>query len=72
MVMKDDRKDIKEPYSPENTPNPPQIIDPSQKHEQNENDAPVENSQEGSQDKQNNQGKAPKDKSKKPGRQNSK
>jgi hypothetical protein len=44
--MKDERKNIKEPYSPENTPNPPQIIDPSRKKEHNEDEVSVENKQE--------------------------
>jgi hypothetical protein len=51
--MKDKSKNIKEPYTPENTPNPPQIIDPSRKNEQNENDAPVENKPRNSEKKQN-------------------
>jgi hypothetical protein len=41
--MKQDKNKIKEPYPPEKTPNPPQIIDPSKRNEQNENDQPVEN-----------------------------
>jgi hypothetical protein len=47
MVMKDERKNIKEPYHPDNTPNPPQIIDPSKGKERNEPEAPVENKQRG-------------------------
>lgn len=45
MAMKNEKTKIKEPYSPENTPNPPQIIDPSQKNERNENEQPIENKQ---------------------------
>jgi hypothetical protein len=41
--MKQDKNKIKEPYSPEHTPNPPQIIDPSLPKERNERDEPVEN-----------------------------
>ena len=43
--MKDDRKNIKEPYQPEHTPNPPQIIDPSKGNEDGKKEAPVENKQ---------------------------
>jgi hypothetical protein len=41
--MKDDKNKIKEPYPAENTPNPPQIIDPSVRKERDQNDQPVEN-----------------------------
>ena len=40
--MKQQKTKIEEPYSPEKTPNPPQIIDPSIPNEQNKNDTPVE------------------------------
>ena len=43
--MKDERKNIKEPFHPENTPNPPQIIDPNKRNETNDKDAPIENKQ---------------------------
>ena len=43
--MKDERKNIREPYQPENTPNPPQIIDPSKGNEEGNREAPVENKQ---------------------------
>jgi hypothetical protein len=39
--MKDEKKNIKEPYAPESTPNPPQIIDPSRQNEQGERDQPL-------------------------------
>ena len=42
----DNKKDkIKEPYSPEQTPNPPQVIDPNRMNEQGEKQRPVENKQ---------------------------
>jgi hypothetical protein len=44
-AMKQDKSKIKEPYTPENTPPPPQIIDPNQRKEQNEEDRPIENRQ---------------------------
>ena len=31
--MENDRKKIKEPFEPENTPKPPQIIDPEERNE---------------------------------------
>ena len=38
MKPKDNKKEeIKEPYSPTNTPNPPQDIDPSRSPEKNKN-----------------------------------
>jgi hypothetical protein len=43
--MEDDKKRIKEPFAPEDTPAPPQIIDPSSRKERGENDRPVENRQ---------------------------
>jgi hypothetical protein len=43
--MKQDKNKIKEPYPPENTPSPPQIIDPNQRKERNEDDMPIENRQ---------------------------
>lgn len=43
--MKQDKNKIKEPYDPEHTPNPPQDIDPSQRKERGEKEAPVENRQ---------------------------
>jgi hypothetical protein len=43
--MKDERKNIREPYQPENTPNPPQIIDPSKRNEDGKKEVPVENKQ---------------------------
>jgi hypothetical protein len=46
--MKNDKNKIQEPYKPENTPNPPQIIDPSVKKERNENDEPIGDKQKGS------------------------
>ena len=42
MVMKNDKNKVKEPFPPEQTPNPPQIIDPSRKNERGENEPPVE------------------------------
>jgi hypothetical protein len=42
-VMEKEKNRIKEPYSPEDTPNPPQIIDPSRHEEQNKNDRHIEN-----------------------------
>lgn len=39
--MEQDKKKIREPYTPEGTPQPPQIIDPSGKNEKNEKDPPV-------------------------------
>ena len=41
--MKKDKNKIKEPYNPQHTPPPPQIIDPSQRQERGEDDKPVEN-----------------------------
>jgi len=41
--MEDEKNKIKEPYPPEETPHPPQIIDPSLDKERGENDRPVEN-----------------------------
>lgn len=41
--MEDDRKKIREPFPPEQTPSPPQIIDPSNRKERNEDDMPIEN-----------------------------
>jgi hypothetical protein len=35
--MEDEKNKIKEPFTPENTPNPPQIIDPNKR-----NDEPTE------------------------------
>lgn len=40
--MADDKNKIREPFPPEQTPNPPQIIDPSQKKERGEPDKPIE------------------------------
>jgi hypothetical protein len=40
--MKQDKSRIKEPYSPENTPSPPQIIDPSRQNGRNEEDRTIE------------------------------
>ena len=34
--MKEDKNKIREPFPPENTPQPPQIKDPSRPHEDNE------------------------------------
>jgi hypothetical protein len=42
QFMEQDKKKIKEPYPPENTPSPPQIIDPSGRKEKNEDDRPIE------------------------------
>jgi hypothetical protein len=44
-IMAQDKNKIKEPYSPENTPSPPQIIDPSLQNERNEDDKSIENRQ---------------------------
>ena len=33
--MKDKKEKIKEPYEPENTPNPPHIIDPNDRNREN-------------------------------------
>ena len=41
-MKKDDREKIRDPYPAEETPNPPQIIDPNLRNERNEPDAPVE------------------------------
>jgi hypothetical protein len=43
--MKDEQNKIKEPYHPDKTPNPPQIIDPSKRNEDDRKEAPVENKQ---------------------------
>jgi hypothetical protein len=37
--MKDKRKEVREPYPPENTPRPPQTVDPNRK---NKKDVPAE------------------------------
>jgi len=42
MKTKDKNDKIREPYPPEQTPNPPQIIDPNVRNERNEPNAPVE------------------------------
>ena len=55
--MKDERKNIREPFQPENTPNPPQIIDPSKRNEEGKREAPIENKQS---DKGNSQSENPK------------
>jgi hypothetical protein len=39
--MKDQKEKVKEPFSPEATPNPPQIIDPSRGAEQGETEQPL-------------------------------
>lgn len=44
--MKKDKNKIREPYNPEHTPNPPQIIDPSKKKERNEDDPAIEEARE--------------------------
>jgi hypothetical protein len=42
-IMKNNNKNkIKEPFPAENTPAPPQIIDPNLRNERNEQPAPVE------------------------------
>jgi hypothetical protein len=41
--MKNDKQKIKEPYPPENTPNPPQNIDPNLQGERENQSKPVEN-----------------------------
>jgi hypothetical protein len=50
--MKDKRKNIREPYPPENTPRPPQTVDPNRK---NQKDAPAEGAS--TPDKKNESGK---------------
>jgi hypothetical protein len=40
--MKQDKNKIKEPYDPEHTPKPPQIIEPNTHEERNDRDEPVE------------------------------
>jgi hypothetical protein len=50
--MKDERKNIKEPYQPDHTPNPPQIIDPSKPNEDSKKESPVENKRRDESDKQ--------------------
>ena len=50
--MKDERKNIKEPYQPGHTPNPPQIIDPSKPNEDGKKESPVENKRRDESDKQ--------------------
>ena len=66
--MKDERKNIKEPYQPDNTPNPPQIIDPSKRNENNEREAPVENKQRDANQQSQEQKAQPKTKEEKPKR----
>jgi hypothetical protein len=45
--MKNTDKDkIREPFPPEQTPNPPQIVDPNLKNERGERSAPANNNQE--------------------------
>lgn len=39
--MRNDKNKIQEPFSPEHTPNPPQIIDPSGKDQHNPKENPV-------------------------------
>lgn len=41
MIMEDERKKIKEPFTPENTPTPPQIIDPNQRNDEPAEKAPM-------------------------------
>ena len=43
--MENKKDKIKEPYPPEQTPNPPQVIDPNRRNEEGEREAPVENKQ---------------------------
>ena len=39
--MKNQKDKVKEPFSPEATPNPPQIIDPSRENERGEGKQPI-------------------------------
>lgn len=41
--MKDERKNVREPFDPERTPNPPQTIHPTDKDEKASKDQPAEN-----------------------------
>jgi hypothetical protein len=43
----DDTKKIKEPYTPENTPNPPQIIDPIKRNEEPGANEPIKANKKG-------------------------
>ena len=43
MENEKERSKIREPYTPEGTPNPPQIIDPSSRDERKEKDKPDHN-----------------------------
>lgn len=45
MENEKDRNKIREPYTPEGTPNPPQIIDPSYKEEQRDKSTSASNKQ---------------------------
>lgn len=40
--MKNDREKIKEPFTPERTPTPPQVEDPNLRNERNEKGTPEE------------------------------
>jgi len=40
--MENEKDKVREHYSPEHTPNPPQTVDPSLRKERNEPDKPVE------------------------------
>jgi len=40
-MFMENEKEIKEPYTPENTPNPPQIIDPNRRPEDPSEGEPV-------------------------------
>jgi hypothetical protein len=52
--MKDETKNIKEPYNPHQTPNPPQIIDPGKRNEERNKEASVENKNQNQSDKSEN------------------
>jgi hypothetical protein len=41
-MEKNDKNKIREPFPPEETPNPPQIIDPNIRNERNEPNGPVD------------------------------
>jgi hypothetical protein len=52
--MKNDKQKIREPYPPENTPNPPQNIDPNLPGERENQNKPVENKRPGNDQKEQN------------------
>src|SRR5688500_16562762 len=46
IMKKDDKNKIREPFPAEETPNPPQIIDPNVRNERNEPEGPVDEKKE--------------------------